>query len=121
MNDALSDARNVMVLAISSGLPTRLSGTVAAKLAFLSAVPVIKTTCVFIEGPFKVFSLRLCLTGHGTSYERWAALAQSMSFCTVDAPLTPIAPTTSPTTVTGNPPPHDTMRESVGMPAKSDG
>jgi hypothetical protein len=38
MNDALSDARNMMVWAISSGLPTRLSGTVTSKLAFLSAV-----------------------------------------------------------------------------------
>jgi hypothetical protein len=34
MNEALSEARKVMVLAISSGLPTRLSGTVAARPAF---------------------------------------------------------------------------------------
>src|ERR1700682_6021821 len=40
MNDALSDARNIMVWAISSGLPTRLSGTIAATAAFLSSVPV---------------------------------------------------------------------------------
>jgi hypothetical protein len=40
MNDALSDARNVMIWAISSGLPIRLSGTVAASPAFLSALPV---------------------------------------------------------------------------------
>src|ERR1700736_1025476 len=40
MNDALSDARNIMVWAISSGLPTRLSGTFAATAAFLSSVPV---------------------------------------------------------------------------------
>jgi hypothetical protein len=38
-----------------------------------------------------------------------------MSFCTVGAPLTPIAPTTSPFTVTGNPPPHAAMRENVGI------
>ena len=50
-----------------------------------------------------------------------AALAQSTSFCTVGAPLTPIAPTTSPFTLMGNPPPHAAIRESVGMPAKSDG
>src|SRR5882762_8183119 len=50
-----------------------------------------------------------------------AALAQSMSFCTMGAPLTPIAPTTSPFTLMGNPPPHAATRASVGMPAKSDG
>src|ERR1700737_686795 len=50
-----------------------------------------------------------------------AAFAQSMSFCTVGAPLNPIAPTTSPFTLMGNPPPHAAPRGSVGMPAKSDG
>src|SRR5229473_433331 len=50
-----------------------------------------------------------------------AALAQSTSFCTVGAPLTPIAPTISPSTLMGNPPPHATTRASVGTPAKSDG
>src|SRR5216683_2938290 len=50
-----------------------------------------------------------------------AAVAQSTSFCTVGAPLTPIAPTTSPFTLVGNPPPHAATRASVGMPAKSDG
>jgi hypothetical protein len=50
-----------------------------------------------------------------------AALAQSTSFCTVGAPLRPIAPTTSPFTLMGNPPPHAATRASVGMPAKSDG
>src|SRR5712691_2479107 len=44
-----------------------------------------------------------------------------MSFCTVGAPLSPIAPTTSPFTLMGNPPPHAAIRASVGMPAKSDG
>src|SRR5260221_14513128 len=50
-----------------------------------------------------------------------AALAQSTSFCPVGAPLTPIAPTISPSTLMGNPPPHAAIRASVGMPAKSDG
>src|SRR5205807_5698473 len=50
-----------------------------------------------------------------------AARAQSTSFCTVGAPLNPIAPTTSPSTLMGNPPPHAATRASVGMPAKSDG
>src|SRR3989440_9193403 len=44
-----------------------------------------------------------------------------MSFCTVGAPLTPIAPTISPSTLMGNPPPHAATRASVGMPTKSDG
>src|ERR1700738_864159 len=50
-----------------------------------------------------------------------AAFAQSTSFCTLGAPLTPIAPTTSPFTLMGNPPPHAATRASAGMPAKSDG
>src|SRR5580700_11190212 len=50
-----------------------------------------------------------------------AALAQSTSFCTVGAPLSPIAPTTSPFTLMGTPPPHAATRASVGIPAKSDG
>src|SRR5207245_4988962 len=40
-------------------------------------------------------------TTSGTSAR--AALAQSTSFCTVGAPLTPIAPTTSPFTLNGKP------------------
>src|SRR6202011_1842898 len=58
-------------------------------------------------------------TASGTTAR--AALAQSTSFCTVGAPLRPIAPTTSPFTLMGNPPPHAATRASVGMPAKSDG
>src|ERR1700730_5543143 len=58
-------------------------------------------------------------TASGTSAR--AALAQSTSFCTVGAPLSPIAPTTSPFTLMGNPPPYAATRASVGMPAKSDG
>src|SRR5580704_6755442 len=51
MNDALSDARNMMVWAISSGLPTRLSGTVAARPAFLSGVPVKRSSIPVSIGP----------------------------------------------------------------------
>src|SRR6266404_1622413 len=58
-------------------------------------------------------------TASGTSAR--AALAQSTSFCTAGAPLTPIAPTISPFTLMGNPPPYAATRASVGMPAKSDG
>src|SRR5258705_4992799 len=43
------------------------------------------------------------------------------SFCTVGAPLTPMAPTISPSTLIGKPPPYAATRVSVGMPAKSDG
>src|SRR5260370_23194886 len=50
-----------------------------------------------------------------------AAFAQSTSCCTVGAPLTPIAPTTSPPTLMGNPPPYAATRASVGIPARSDG
>ena len=50
-NDALSDARNMMVSAISSGLPIRLSGTVAAKPAFLSGVPAKRFSPAVSIGP----------------------------------------------------------------------
>src|ERR1700691_4609952 len=61
------------------------------------------------------------LVGTASDTSASAALAQSMSFCTVGAPLSPIAPTISPHTLIGNPPPHAAIRGSVGMPAKSDG
>src|SRR6202166_5107118 len=73
----------MMVSAISSGLPTRLSGTVAAKYSLL---------CYF--------------SGIASGMSARAAFAQSTSFCTAGAPLRPIAPTTSPFTLMGNPPPH---------------
>src|SRR6266436_4689143 len=61
------------------------------------------------------------LVGTASDTSTRAAFAHSMSFCTVGAPLSPIAPTTSPFTLMGNPPPHAAIRASVGMPAKSDG
>src|ERR1700704_5968360 len=71
----------------------------------------------------------VCLCGRASYYSvgtaagttARAALAQSTSFCTVGAPLRPIAPTTSPFTLMGNPPPHAATRASGGTPAKSDG
>src|ERR1700682_4596527 len=60
-------------------------------------------------------------TGSASDTSASAALAQSMSFCTVGAPLSPIAPTISPSTLMGNPPPHAATRASVGTPATSDG
>src|SRR5205807_2490154 len=59
--------------------------------------------------------------GYASAKSARAALAQSMSFCTAGAPLTPIAPTISPSTLMGKPPPHAAIRASVGTPAKSDG
>src|ERR1700681_2604226 len=61
------------------------------------------------------------LVGAASDTSAKAAFAQSSSFCTVGAPLSPIAPTTSPFTLMGKPPPHAAIRASVGMPAKSDG
>ena len=51
MNDALSEERKAMVCAISSGFPTRLSGTVEASLAFLPAVPVNRFSIGVSIGP----------------------------------------------------------------------
>src|SRR6478672_959254 len=51
MNDALSDARNTMVRAISWGLPARLRGTPAIKPAFLSALPVNRFSIPVSTGP----------------------------------------------------------------------
>src|SRR6202521_5020787 len=61
------------------------------------------------------------LDGTASDTSAKAAFAQSTSFCTVGAPLSPIAPTTSPFTLMGSPPPHAATRASVGMAAKSDG
>src|SRR5258707_794099 len=61
------------------------------------------------------------LVGTAPGKSARAAVAQSTSFCTAGAPLTPIAPTISPSTLMGNPPPYAATRASVGRPAKSDG
>ena len=51
LKDALSDARNTITWAISSGLPTRLSGTVETKPAFRSSVPVNRVNMPVSIGP----------------------------------------------------------------------
>src|SRR5580692_10042234 len=51
IKDALSDARNTMVWAISSGRPIRLSGTVAARPAFFSGVPAKRSSIPVSMGP----------------------------------------------------------------------
>src|SRR5258707_3980477 len=51
MNDARSEAANRMASAISSGLPARLSGTPATRPAFLSALPVMRSSIAVSIGP----------------------------------------------------------------------
>src|ERR1700736_2144118 len=59
------------------------------------------------------------LVGAASDTSANAALAQSTSFCTVGAPLSPIAPTTSPFTLMGSPPPHAATRASVETPNRA--
>src|SRR6202011_1803826 len=81
----------------------------------------LRTVSARSGGCESLWSLPYHLVGTASDTSARAALAQSMSFCTVGAPLSPIAPTISPSTLMGNPPPHAAIRGSVGMPAKSDG
>src|SRR5216684_3882556 len=92
MNEALSDARNMMVWAISSGLPTRLSGTVAAKPAFLSAVPAKRLSIPVSIGPGATMLMR-------TPDEAASSAADLVSPSTacllaeyMDAPAAPVWP-----------------------------
>jgi|HubBroStandDraft_5_1064220.scaffolds.fasta_scaffold1680858_1 hypothetical protein len=53
IKEALSDARNVIVLAIFSGVPTRLSGTVAARLrcaSLLITCAMASSFCLLVAG-----------------------------------------------------------------------
>src|SRR5690349_18526862 len=85
--------------------------------------------CSFLESELAVSDFSMFLfeelgnhsAGAASGTSARAALAQSTSFCTAGAPLTPIAPTISPFTLMGNPPPHAATRASVGIPANSDG
>ena len=51
MKDALSDERNTMVWAISSGLPMRFTGTRETNAALLSSVPVKRVSNPVSIGP----------------------------------------------------------------------
>src|SRR6266436_1219059 len=51
MNDALLEATNTMVSAISSGRPARFSGTPATRPAFRSALPVKRSSIAVSIGP----------------------------------------------------------------------
>jgi hypothetical protein len=73
------------------------------------------------DGHESLWSRPYYSVGAASGTSATAALAQSTSFCTVGPPLTPIAPTISPSTLMGNPPPYAATRASVGMPTKSDG
>src|SRR6202171_4022704 len=92
MNDALSDARNRMVWAISSGLPTRLSGTVAARAAFLSLVPVKPFSIPVSIGPGATMLTRT----PEEAASRPADLVSPSTACLLaaytDAPAAPVRP-----------------------------
>ena len=61
LNAALSDDRNTIIWAISSGLPMRWSGTPATKPAFRSAVPVKRVSIAVSMGPGAMqFTLMPC-------------------------------------------------------------
>src|SRR5216684_3805330 len=51
VKDALLEARNTTALAISSGLPTRWSGTAPTRPAFRSALPVKRLSIAVSVGP----------------------------------------------------------------------
>src|SRR2546426_4790572 len=65
--------------------------------------------------------LSIQATGTASDTSARAALAQSSSFCTVGAPLSPIAPTTSPFTLMGNPPPTPPHVQAWGCRPKETG
>jgi hypothetical protein len=92
MKDALSNARNIMVWAISSGLPTRLSGTVAARPAFLSSVPVKRFNIPVSIGPGATMLTRTPEEASSSA----ADLVSPSSACLLaeymDAPAAPVWP-----------------------------
>src|ERR1700692_4157456 len=74
---------------------------------------------IFQSGSFQPCNCPLGLpirpTGTASDTSARAALAQSTSFCNVGAPLRPVAPTISPSTLMGNPPPHAAIRATRGQ------
>src|SRR6266545_7514975 len=120
MYDDSGPATNATSAATSSACPYRSSGTTAFWPTAHSPEAGFRSVSIgcAMYPPIRPTS-QSAGTASGTSAR--AALAQSTSFCTVGAPLTPIAPTISPSTLMGNPPPYAATRASVGMPARSDG
>src|SRR6266481_8035469 len=92
INDALSDERKTIVCAISSGLPTRLSGTVAVRPAFLSSVPVKRFSIPVSIGPG---ATRLTRTPDGAASSA-ADLVSPSTACLLaeyrEAPAAPVRP-----------------------------
>ena len=92
MNEALSDARNVMVLAISSGVPTRLSGTVAARLAFLSGVPVKRFSIPVSTGPGETMLTRIPDSAASSAADFVSPSTACLLAAYTDAPAAPVCP-----------------------------
>src|ERR1700692_4465207 len=78
-------------------------------LASTNCVGAVWWECLIILAPLLFF-------WNPSRYERRAAFAQSTSFCTAGVPLRPIAPTTSPFTLMGNPPPPCFARSRIEQP-----
>ena len=71
------------------------------------------------DAKWGVLFIMVAQTTSGTTAR--PAFAQSMSFCTVGAPLTPIAPTISPSTLMGNPPRTPPHAQASGCRPKATG
>src|ERR1700738_3733514 len=92
MNDALADARNMMGWAISSGLPTRLSGTVAARPAFLSAVPEKRFSIPVSIGPGATMLTRTPEEAASSAVDLVSPSTACLLAEYIDAPRAPIRP-----------------------------
>src|SRR5438876_9636775 len=92
MNDALSEARNMMAWAISSGLPTRLSGTVAARPAFLSSVPVKRFSIPVSIGPGATMLTRTAEEAASSAADLVSPSTACLLAAYTDAPAAPVWP-----------------------------
>src|SRR6266853_6726808 len=92
MNEALSDARNMMVWAISSGLPTRLSGTVAARPAFLSSVPAKRFSIPVSIGPGATMLMRTPDAAASSAADLVSPSTACLLAAYMDAPAAPLRP-----------------------------
>src|ERR1700682_2807174 len=91
MNDALSDARNRIVWAISSGLPTRLSGTVADRAAFLSSEPVKRFSIPVSIGPGATMLTRTPDAAASSAADLVSPSTACLLAAYIDAPAAPVA------------------------------
>src|SRR5438874_3887551 len=74
-----------------------------------------------VDGGHDASSLLAPAAGHRIGYERQGCSRAIDVVLHRGRPAYPDRPTTSPFSLTGNPPPHAAIRARVGMPAKSDG